>query len=85
MADFKAHTSVGKRWGLLLGTVSVISDFCSLIGGIVILFLAAASSAAPDIDSDTGRPRELVLSFPGIAIPIVLLFNISDSLGLSAR
>ena len=79
MADFKAHTSVGKRWGLLLGTVSVISDFCSLIGGIVILFLAATSSAAPDIDSDTGRPRELVLSFLVIAIPIVLLFNISDS------
>ena len=79
MADFKAHTSVGKRWGLLLGTVSVISDFCSLIGGIVILFLAATSSAAPDIDSDTGRPRELVLSFLGIAIPIVLLFNISKS------
>lgn len=85
MADFKAHTSVGTLWGLLLGTVSVISDFCSLIGGIVILFLAAASPAAPDIDSHTGRPRELVLSFPGIAIPIVLLFNISDSLGLSAR
>ena len=79
MADFKAHTSVGTLWGLLLGTASVISDFCSLIGGIVILFLAAASSAAPDIDSDTGRPRELVLSFLGIAIPIVLLFNISDS------
>ena len=79
MADFKAHTSVGTLWGLLLGTVSVISDFCSLIGGIVILFLAATSSAAPDIDSDTGRPRELVLSFLGIAIPIVLLFNISDS------
>ena len=53
MADFKAHTSVGTLWGLLLGTVSVISDFCSLIGGIVILFLAATSSAAPDIDSDT--------------------------------
>ena len=79
MADFKAHTSVGTLWELLLGTVSVISDFCSLIGGIVILFLAATSSAAPDIDSDTGRPRELVLSFLGIAIPIVLLFNISDS------
>ena len=79
MADFKAHTNVGTLWGLLLGTVSVISDFCSLIGGIVILFLAATSSAAPDIDSDTGRPRELVLSFLGIAIPIVLLFNISDS------
>ena len=79
MADFKAHTSMGTQWGLLLGTVSVISDFCSLIGGIVILFLAATSSAAPDIDSDTGRPRELVLSFLGIAIPIVLLFNISDS------
>ena len=79
MTDFKAHTSVGTLWGLLLGTVSVISDFCSLIGGIVILFLAATSSAAPDIDSDTGRPRELVLSFLGIAIPIVLLFNISDS------
>ena len=79
MADFKAHTNVGTLWGLLLGTVSVISDFCSLIGGIVILFLAAASSAAPDIDSHTGRPRELVLSFLGIAIPIVLLFNISDS------
>ena len=79
MADFKAHTSVGTLWGLLLGTVSVISDFCSLIGGIVILFLAATSSAAPDIDSDTGRPRELVLSFLVIAIPIVLLFNISDS------
>ena len=79
MADFKAHTSVETLWGLLLGTVSVISDFCSLIGGIVILFLAATSSAAPDIDSDTGRPRELVLSFLGIAIPIVLLFNISDS------
>lgn len=79
MADFKAHTSVGTLWGLLLGTVSVISDFCSLIGGIVIFFLAATSSAAPDIDSDTGRPRELVLSFLGIAIPIVLLFNISDS------
>jgi membrane-bound metal-dependent hydrolase YbcI (DUF457 family) len=79
MADFKAHTSVGTLWGLLLGTVSVISDFCSLIGGIVILFLAATSSAAPDIDSDTGRPRELVLSFLGIAIPIVLFFNISDS------
>lgn len=79
MADFKAHTSVGTLWGLLLGTVSVISDFCSLIGGIVILFLAATSSAAPDIDSDTGRPRELVPSFLGIAIPIVLLFNISDS------
>ena len=79
MADFKAHTSVGTLWGLLLGTVSVISDFCSLVGGIVILFLAATSSAAPDIDSDTGRPRELVLSFLGIAIPIVLLFNISDS------
>ena len=79
MADFKAHTSVGTLWGLLLGTVSVIGDFCSLIGGIVILFLAATSSAAPDIDSDTGRPRELVLSFLGIAIPIVLLFNISDS------
>ena len=79
MADFKAHTSVGTLWGLLLGTVSVISDFCSLIGGIVILFLAATSSTAPDIDSDTGRPRELVLSFLGIAIPIVLLFNISDS------
>lgn len=79
MADFKAHTSVGTLWGLLLGTVSVISDFCSLIGGIVILFLATTSSAAPDIDSDTGRPRELVLSFLGIAIPIVLLFNISDS------
>ena len=79
MADFKAHTSVGTLWGVLLGTVSVISDFCSLIGGIVILFLAATSSAAPDIDSDTGRPRELVLSFLGIAIPIVLLFNISDS------
>ena len=79
MADFKAHTSVGTLWGLLLGTVSVISDFCSLIGGIVILFLAATSSAAPDIDSDTGRPRELVLSFLGIAIPIVLLFNVSDS------
>ena len=79
MADFKAHTSVGTLWGLLLGTVSVISDFCSLIGGLVILFLAATSSAAPDIDSDTGRPRELVLSFLGIAIPIVLLFNISDS------
>ena len=79
MADFKAHTSVGTLWGLLLGIVSVISDFCSLIGGIVILFLAATSSAAPDIDSDTGRPRELVLSFLGIAIPIVLLFNISDS------
>ena len=43
------------------------------------MFLAATSSAAPDIDSDTGRPRELVLSFLGIAIPIVLLFNISDS------
>ena len=53
MADFKAHTSVETLWGLLLGTVSVISDFCSLIGGIVILFLAATSSAAPDIDSDT--------------------------------
>ena len=79
MADFKAHTSVGTLWGLLLGTASVISDFCSLIGGIVILFLAATSSTAPDIDSDTGRPRELVLSFLGIAIPIVLLFNISDS------
>lgn len=79
MADFKAHTSVGTLWGLILGTVSVISDFCSLIGGIVILFLAATCSAAPDIDSDTGRPRELVLSFLGIAIPIVLLFNISDS------
>ena len=79
MADFKAHTSVGTLWGLLLGTVSLISGFCSLIGGIVILFLAATSSAAPDIDSDTGRPRELVLSFLGIAIPIVLLFNISDS------
>ena len=79
MADFKAHTSVGTLWGLLLGTVCVISDFCSLIGGIVILFLAATSSAAPDIDSDTGRPRELVLSFLGIAIPIVLLFNIYDS------
>ena len=79
MADFKAHTSLGTLLGLLLGTVSFISDFCSLIGGIVILFLAATSSAAPDIDSDTGRPRELVLSFLGIAIPIVLLFNISDS------
>ena len=79
MADFKAHTSVGTLWGVLLGTVSLISGFCSLIGGIVILFLAATSSAAPDIDSDTGRPRELVLSFLGIAIPIVLLFNISDS------
>ena len=42
-------------------------------------YLAATSSAAPDIDSDTGRPRELVLSFPGIAIPIVLLFYISNS------
>ena len=79
MADFKAHTSVGTLWGLLLGAVSLISGFCSLIGGIVILFLAATSSAAPDIDSDTGRPRELVLSFLGIAIPIVLLFNVSDS------
>ena len=79
MADFKAHTSVGTLWGVLLGTVSLISGFCSLIGGIVILFLAATSSAAPDIDSDTGRPRELVLSFLGIAIPIVLFFNISDS------
>ena len=79
MADFKAHTSVGTLWGLLLGAVSLISGFCSLIGGIVILFLAVTSSAAPDIDSETGRPRELVLSFLGIAIPIVLLFNISDS------
>ena len=79
MADFKAHTSVGTLWGLLLGVISIFSGFCSFIGGIVILFLAATSSAAPDIDSDTGRPRELVLSFLGIAIPIVLLFNISNS------
>ena len=79
MADFKAHTSVGTLWGLLLGVISIFSGFCSFIGGVVILFLAATSSAAPDIDSDTGRPRELVLSFLGIAIPIVLLFNISNS------
>ncbi len=65
MADFKAHTSVGTLWGLLLGTASVISDFCSLIGGIVILFLAAASPAAPDIDSHTGRPREIGAFFSG--------------------
>ena len=79
MADFKAHTSVGTLWGLLLGAISIFSGFCSFIGGIVTLFLAVTSSAAPDIDSDTGRPRELVLSFLGIAIPIVLLFNISNS------
>ena len=79
MADFKAHTSVGTLWGLLLGVVSLVSGFCSFISSIVILFLAATSSAAPDIDSDTGRPRELVLSFLGIAIPIVLFFNISES------
>ena len=80
MADFKAHTSVWTLWGLLLGAVSIFSVFCSFIGGgLVILFLVATSSATPDIDSDTGRPRELVLSFLGIAIPIVLLFNISNS------
>lgn len=79
MADFKAHTSVGTLWGLLLSVVSLVCGFCSFVGSMVILFLAATSSAAPDIDSTTGRPRELVLSFLGIAIPIVLLFNISDS------
>lgn len=75
MADFKAHTSVGTQ----VGIVSLARGFCSLIGSIVILFLVATSSATPDIDSDTGSPRELLLSLLGTAIPIVLLFNISES------
>ena len=49
--------------GTVIRSYQFFSGFCSFIGGIVILCLAATSSAAPDIDSDTGRPRELVLSF----------------------
>ena len=65
--------------GTVIRSYQYFQRFLFFIGSVVILFLAATSSAAPDIDSDTGRPRELVLSFLGIAIPIVLLFNISNS------
>ena len=75
MADFKAHTSLGALWGVVWGIIALLTGLCSFMGSIVVLFLATVGSAIPDIDSPTGRPRELVLSFLGVMLPVVVFLN----------
>ncbi len=80
MADFKAHTSLGALWGVVWGIIALFTGLCSFIGSVVVLFLATVGSAAPDIDSPTGRPRELVLSFLGVALPVVVFLNFAKDI-----
>lgn len=80
MADFKAHTSLGALWGVVWGIIALLTGLCSFIGSIVVLFLATVSSAIPDIDSPTGRPRELVLSFLGVTLPVVVFLNFAKDI-----
>ena len=80
MADFKAHTSLGALWGVVWGIIALLTGLCSFMGSIVVLFLATVGSAIPDIDSPTGRPRELVLSFLGVMLPVVVFLNFAKDI-----
>lgn len=80
MADFKAHTGLGMLWGGFMAAAALFSGICSPAGCVVAFFLACAGSAAPDVDSDTGRPREIVLSFAGIMTVAVLVLYFYEDL-----
>jgi len=72
MADFKKHTSVGLLWGLLISIVCFFAGYIDILQGVVATVLGIIGSGLPDIDSDTARPRRIILGILGITVPVIL-------------
>lgn len=72
MADYKRHISLGFLWGIIYSSICFFTGRIDLIQGIMSTVLAQIGAALPDIDSDTARPRRIILGILGIAIPVIV-------------
>ncbi len=71
MASYKTHISVGFLWGIVFSAGCILSGGIDILQGIVAVVLAEIGSAVPDVDSDTARPRRIILGILGIAVPVI--------------
>ena len=82
MATFKTHTFLGTSAGIGFACLAVTGHILTLSGSVLAVFLAAFASALPDIDSDTGKPRQFALSALEILCPAVAMVSFVQNLSL---
>ena len=82
MATFKTHTYIGTGAGIGLSCLAVTMHVLTLPGSILAVFLAAIASSLPDIDSDTGKPRQFVLSALEILCPAIIMVSFAPDFSL---
>ena len=75
MADYRKHIGFGSFTGIVYGSVCYFVYGINLIQAVAIATVAEIGSILPDIDSDTSKPRQIVLGILGITIPTILACN----------
>ena len=75
MASYSKHIGIGSLTGITFGFICYWTYGINLIQAIAVATVAEIGSILPDIDSDTSRPRQIVLGILGITIPTILACN----------
>ena len=69
MGSYRKHIVIESLTGITFGFVCYWTYGINLIQAIAVAAVAETGSILPDIDSDTSRPRQIILGILGITIP----------------
>jgi len=72
MAAFKTHLAWGVAVGSGLATIGYFQNHLRLHEAGTVIILGTLGGLLPDLDSDTGKPLELMFQLLGILVPMLL-------------
>jgi len=85
MADFNTHLLGGVLVGGAFSTISYISMDLNIIQSYAVFIMGVLGGLLPDLDSDTGKPLEIISAAVSILVPALLLSNIAKQYTISAE
>ncbi len=72
MAGFNAHLTSGAVTGTGLGLIGLTTGYLRTTETIAIAIIGTIGGLLPDIDSDTGKPLQLLFQLISVMIPVFL-------------
>ena len=83
MADFNTHLLGGVLVGGAFSTIAFISMDLNFIQSYAVFTMGVLGGLLPDLDSDTGKPLEIISAAVSVLVPALLLSNIAKQYTIS--
>ena len=83
MASFKQHVSVSGLFGVFIFCAVLLAGLERVPNALLVGLWCWFAGMLPDIDSDTGRPLELIFKHLAACIPFLLIEQLPDDIALS--